>query len=69
MEAITIFARKTAAEVGLPPVLAMASFKALRLDLLIERIGLSFESRIGLGAASQSESGGVRGDGHAPGVD
>lgn len=57
-----MFARKTDAEAGLPPVLVISEFRASRLDLLMARMGLSFERRIGCFLeASESESGGVGG--------
>ena len=60
-----MFALKTEAEAGFPPVFRISSLSALILALLIARIGLSFESKIG-GVLSFSESGGVGGDKTCP---
>ena len=54
-----MFALKTDAEAGFPPVFTISSFNASILDLLIASIGLSFDKRIGRLGASLSESGGV----------
>jgi len=58
---MTMFALKTDADAGFPPVLEISSLSALMLALLIARIGLSFDSKIGR-VLSFSESGGVGGD-------
>lgn len=58
---MTMFALNTEADAGFPPVLKISSLSALILNLLIARIGLSFDSKIGL-VLSFSESGGVGGD-------
>lgn len=60
-EAKTTLARNTDAEAGLPPTFEISSFNASRLDLLMARIGLSFERRMGRFCTSVSESGGVGG--------
>lgn len=62
-----MLARNTDADAAFPPTFAISWFSALRLALLMTRIGLSFERRIGLLWTSVSESGGV-GGAHAPGT-
>jgi hypothetical protein len=64
----TMFARNTEGATVLPPVLMIEAFKLSTLDRFIARIGLSFDSRMGILAASLSESGGVGGEGNAPGI-
>ncbi len=55
----TMFALKTDAAAGFPPVLTISWFSDVRRALFIARMGLSFDRRIGLCGTSLSESGGV----------